>query len=132
MSKHTPGPWEWNGQNQLWGGQRGNAGALEEVLMAADEDGHGIIRHHYDEKQAAANARLIASAPTMYARIAALEEEIASAKELARNNAERSNANYVAMKDAQDERDSLLEFIDLTIERREAFADYSARIKGYS
>lgn len=120
MSKHTPGPWGLMPDNPL-----------QITYMVGHPDPlYHVEVNGYNREECEANARLIASAPTMYARIAALEEEIASAKELARNNAERSNANYVAMKDAQDERDSLLEFIDLTIERREAFADYSARIKG--
>ena len=148
----TPGPWEWNGKDQLWGGERGEAGALEQILNSADDGkSYGMhsacIEHHWDEKVAEANRRLIAAAPTLLARItldaqekaalqgqadvldalntsqaheiALLKAELARLKEVAHNNAERSNANYVAMQSA-------LEFIDLTIERREAFAEYRA------
>ncbi len=81
----TPGPWEWNGENQLWGGERGKAGALEEVL-SADDDGKdygmhcAIVRHHWDAKVAEANRRLIAAAPTLLARIVSDAQEIAALK----------------------------------------------------
>lgn len=66
MSKHTEGPWEWIGANQLWGGKS----AMEEVLKA-DDDGKAyglhsaLIEHHWDGEVASANRRLIAAAPEL-------------------------------------------------------------------
>ena len=73
MSKHTPGPWEWNGPNQLWGGER----ATEEVLTAKDDgEPYGmhsaLIEHHWDGGVAKANARLIAAAPELLEALRAL------------------------------------------------------------
>lgn len=79
----TPGPWEWNGKDQLWGGERGEAGALEQILNSADDGkSYGMhsacIEHHWDEKVAEANRRLIAAAPTLLARIAQDAQEKAA------------------------------------------------------
>jgi len=98
-------------------------------LLASVEDGEGIVRELRDCENACringlnvtadiygnAAARIMLDAQEK----AALQGKIARLKEVAHNNAERSNANYVAMQSA-------LEFIDLTIERREAFAEYRA------
>ena len=49
MSKFTPGPWEWNSDQSLWGGPR----ATTEILSAGD-DGRSFgmhtahLEHHYD------------------------------------------------------------------------------------
>lgn len=66
MSKHTPGPWEWIGNNSLYGGAK----SYEEILSASDDGApHGwhsaFIEHHYDAEQAEANKLLIACAPEL-------------------------------------------------------------------
>lgn len=77
MSKHTPGPWEWVGSNLLYGGQRG----YDEILAARD-DGKpygmhsALIDHHWNQEQAIANARLIASAPDLLEALKALTHSL--------------------------------------------------------
>ena len=124
LSGFTPGPWETN--------EAEHDCPYQDVVIR-DTKGRGICRIWFDDApvpdynaEQSANVRLIKSAPALLARImldaqekAALQAELARLKEVAHNNAERSNANYVAMQSA-------LEFIDLTIERREAFAEYRA------
>lgn len=75
MSKHTEGPWEWIGANQLWGGKR----AMEEVLKAADDGkAYGLhsalIEHHWDGEVASANRRLIAAAPELLQALQSINE----------------------------------------------------------
>ena len=79
MTEHTPGPWERSYDND------GNGGFSEWFNV-----GPAIVRFHGDEKQAKANARLIAAAPDLLAALevayAALEgttEEQDDAQDLA-------------------------------------------------
>ena len=63
-TQHTPGPWCWLSDNDLWSEKDG------EVLGAGD-DGKpygmhsGEIHHHYDPVVKEANKRLIAAAPEL-------------------------------------------------------------------
>lgn len=72
MSKHTPGPWEWNTARTRMNDDRGRP-----VLM----DGEGIwdlcapVMH--GDARADANARLIAAAPEL---LAALQKAVADCK----------------------------------------------------
>lgn len=64
-NEHTPGPWRWLGHNVLVGGDR-------ETILQASDDGKsfgmhlGVIEHHWDDRVAACNARLIAMAPELF------------------------------------------------------------------
>lgn len=62
--KHTPGPWHWNSDNDLWSEKNG------EVIRASDDGKpYGMhmaeIEHHYDEAVKSANKNLIAAAPEL-------------------------------------------------------------------
>ena len=56
MSGHTKGPWAISKHGRLEGADGGDIGI----------SGLGITIQHYDDREGAANARLIAAAPDMY------------------------------------------------------------------
>jgi hypothetical protein len=74
MSKHTPGPWEFDGQSYIWSD-------MAIGKMIAQIRGWGWLQKEGEEEAIAeqeANARLIAAAPEMYEALKKIIEEIST------------------------------------------------------